>query len=613
MPLLGAHTLSPEPLPLAALLLFNRGLRFTPTPPCITRQQLTAAFLRFERTVRLRCMFGGGKAPKFRVRKPLYQPKEAEPVVERWLRRVQGGLMLRYHQLTSGGGGVRRRAADNLCRTERAALAALKQRADLVIKPADKNLGLTIIPVADYRDAQAAQVTDARVYSEVSDLPAATRAAAASLRALARQCPPALDEHLSAYIESGVQLTRPPSLYIMPKLHKMCTLADRPIKCRPIAACHSWVTTPASRYLADVLNGLLTRYPTVLRDRDQLCRELSSMRVHRDAWLVTFDVAELYPNCPHSGVVDACLAAMLAAGQPPPLASWHARLLRFVLTHNIVTVQDRHYKQICGGAMGTNCMPPAAQLYLAIKWEGLLRSVRERTGQHFPEFYRRYIDDGFTVWHGTEQSLLAFLQDLNTLLPHIRITWQYSQTQVEFLDLVVGKCCEDAWCSPAADGTVRLRTRTHQKALNLYLYIPYSSHHPPGMFASFVHAELLRYVHTCSDQHWYDCMVRKLTHRLRRRGYPTALLQRLIDRVDFAARRAQFLRSAPPAADGGGDSPIVLALPYASLIPELQPQQLLYHTYTSADPELRTHLPSRPIVAFQKCKSLAGHLVKASH
>jgi hypothetical protein len=47
--------------------------------------------------------------------------------------------------------------------------------------------------------------------------------------------------------------------------------------------------------------------------------------------------------------------------------------LEFVLKNNVVSVQDRQYRQIFGGAMGTNCMPPAAQIYLARKWEGLAK------------------------------------------------------------------------------------------------------------------------------------------------------------------------------------------------------------------------------------------------
>jgi hypothetical protein len=44
------------------------------------------------------------------------------------------------------------------------------------------------------------------------------------------------------------------------------------------------------------------------------------------------------------------------------------------------------------------------------------------------------------------------------------------------------------------------------------------------MFKSFIYAVFIRYVVTNSDEHWYDCMVRKFTHRLLQRGYPLQLI-----------------------------------------------------------------------------------------
>jgi hypothetical protein len=103
--------------------------------------------------------------------------------------------------------------------------------------------------------------------------------------------------------------------------------------------------------------------------------------------------------------------------------------------------------------------------------------------------------------------------------------------------LVIYKCAEDAWGVP--NGSVRLKVRTHQKALNKYLYIPYTSFHHRGMFKSFIYAEFIRYVVTNSDEHWYDCMVRKFTHRLLQRGYPLQLIASIANKVSHSCRQAQ--------------------------------------------------------------------------
>jgi hypothetical protein len=142
------------------------------------------------------------------------------------------------------------------------------------------------------------------------------------------------------------------------------------------------------------------------------------------------------------------------------------------------------------------------------------------------------------IFEGSEQELLSFILGvLNSTLPNIKITHTYSQFQVDMLDLVIYKCAEDAWGVP--NGSVRLKVRTHQKALNKYLYIPYTSFHHRGMFKSFIYAEFIRYVVTNSDEHWYDCMVRKFTHRLLQRGYPLQLIASIANKVSHSCRQAQ--------------------------------------------------------------------------
>ena len=207
-----------------------------------------------------------------------------------------------------------------------------------------------------------------------------------------------------------------PSLYIMPKLHKMRSM-DSLIVGRPIAACHSWVTTYASIWLADMLNSCLKDYPTVLTDRTQFVRELEGLHVNENAWLLTVDVDSLYPHVEHKGCIEACSEAVPGNSTVKFMVG---SFLQFVLKNNVVSVQGRQYKQIFGGAMGTNCMPPAAQIYLARTWEGL---AKQRMGAAFPKVFKRFIDDGFVVFEGSEQELLSFVNMLNTLLPDIKITY----------------------------------------------------------------------------------------------------------------------------------------------------------------------------------------------
>lgn len=605
-PLLGAHNLSTKRFSLDALLLLNNGLRFVPTPKDLTRDQLMASLQRFKRSVRLRCMFQDtGQFNKYKLPNPGFNPDLAPPVVEEFLQIIEDVALSRFDTVKG-----QPRQHPNLSTAQRLVLHNLRQQHDVIVKPADKNLGLTVMPTSEYHAAVLSHVSDPAVYQDVTDnVNDVIATACVRLQRLVDRYECVLGSELCKFLLQGIKMKEPPHLYIMPKLHKMKSMSA-PIVGRPIAACHSWVTTNVSVWLADILNNCLVDHPTIVTDRTHLVEEVESLRVSRDALLLTFDVESLYPHVEHEGCIDACTTAVHNPTGDGRYRFAVQEFLRLVLENNVVSVQGKKYKQVFGGAMGTNCMPPAAQLYLALKWESKAKAIwTERyPGKPFPDVFRRFIDDGFVVFEGSEQELLAFVDVLNTTLPNIKITYHYSLFQVDFLDIVIYKCMEDALTSP--DGKVRLKVRTHQKALNKYLYIPYSSYHHLGMFKSFINAELIRYVVTNSDACWYHCMVRKFTHRLKQRGYPAALIDRIASRIDFTDRQ-QYLTKCSSKSTKGGQS--VLVMPYAQLVPQLQLPQLLRDQYEQCGEDLHAVMPQRPIVAYTKNRNLGSLLVKASH
>lgn len=532
LPLIGAHNLCSEAFPHDVLMLLNNGLKFVPTPQLLSRAQLLASLQRFQRSVRLRCQFEDtGPINRYRVPNPGFQPAPAPPVVEEFLSRVESAWLARYDAVVARG----QRVANNLDSGQAEALRMLRQRSDLVIKPADKNLGLTIMRADAYHAALQQHVMDTDTYVEVPNLPQFVSATRSKLIKLVESFRAPLGDKLCEYLLQGASMDQVPHLYMLPKLHKMSSL-DSPLVGRPIAACHSWITTCMSVWLADVLNQCLKDSPTVVTDRTALVRELEQTRVHKDAWLFVFDVESLYPHVEHSGCISACAEAVRATScfTKPMIEAF----LQFVLTHNVVSVQGKQYRQVFGGAMGTNCMPPAAQLYLALKWE---KVAQDKLGAAFPRVFKRFIDDGFVVMEGTEQEVQSFADLLNSILRNIKITHARHQTEVVFLDLVVYKGRD-----VAADGSVSLNVRTHQKELNKYLYIPFHSHHHLGMFKSFVRAELIRYVVTNSTACDYTSNGFQVRPPSVPEGIPSALAHQHCQPSVICTQAAVPVRHQPP-------------------------------------------------------------------
>lgn len=82
--------------------------------------------------------------------------------------------------------------------------------------------------------------------------------------------------------------------------------------------------------------------------------------------------------------------------------------------------------------MGANFDPDNANLFM-----GYLEQHHIHTDNPFSDnilLYRRYIDDLFLVWRGTETHLHEFHDYLNGLIGSIKFSLKFDCTRIHFLD-----------------------------------------------------------------------------------------------------------------------------------------------------------------------------------
>ena len=131
-------------------------------------------------------------------------------------------------------------------------------------------------------------------------------------------------------------------------------------------------------------------------------------------------------------------------------------------------------------------------------------------------------------------SLMCFLHALNSQRTSIKLTWNISKFEVNFLDLSIAK---DMDCM--AD-QVQMYIRTYEKPMNKYLYIPYSSFHSKSVLKGFIKSRLINYVVTCSRESDFMDMRCKFRTRLLERAYPPAFIDQVFMGVCFGYRQ-QYL------------------------------------------------------------------------
>ena len=173
-----------------------------------------------------------------------------------------------------------------------------------------------------------------------------------------------------------------------------------------------------------------------------------------------------------------------------------------------------YFLQLIGTAMGTSAAVMWATIYYAYHE---VHTLIPKHG-HNLFYFKRFIDDIFGVWIGnTTTEWDAFCTDVNDFGI---LTWdiedQTPSTTVDFLDLTL-----------TIEGR-RIVSRTFQKEMNLYLYIPSASAHPDGCIKGTVFGLIRRYYaqNTCRKD--YIHFVVLLYTRLLDRGWDKEFIRRLI-------------------------------------------------------------------------------------
>ena len=144
---------------------------------------------------------------------------------------------------------------------------------------------------------------------------------------------------------------------------------------------------------------------------------------------------------------------------------------------NIFTVDDKHYLQVHGTAMGTKLAPSFANLFL-----GLFETKALAEAPFKPYICLRYIDDIFMIWTAGPENLKIFVDYLKNIHPTIKFTNSYSFTNITFLDVNLslnnGKIETDLYTKPTDKHQhllFLLCQSSHKKSYSIQFSSPFTS------------------------------------------------------------------------------------------------------------------------------------------
>jgi hypothetical protein len=208
--------------------------------------------------------------------------------------------------------------------------------------------------------------------------------------------------------------------------------------------------------------------------------------------------------------------------------------LLLIMKKNIFQFSNTFWIQKDGTAMGVPCACAWATLYFA----GFEEDMLEKYSRYLILF-RRYIDDGLGIWLWDEspECRTAWMNYKADMQTYGKLRWTFVEPckTIDFLDLTLTLQRGRISCS------------LFEKKLNLYLYLPPHSAHPPGVLKGLVTGMIIRIMRLVSDPSERRSDVQNLFYRLVARGHSHSMLKLAFSKA--IAHSTQQMRPGPASLE----------------------------------------------------------------
>lgn len=515
-----------------------------PTPTWTPLSSLKKSFSKFARSIRLTIFSNYSARPrkdKTYYANPDWNPprdstsQATEDFLANLWKKIEGSYFV----------NSRPKVRRNLTSNQQSALSTLAQDKSLTVSGTDKNLGIAIHLTSFYEShadghlSKYKRLTPAEAHTLIRDFRIA-------LKKLLRNFLEPTD-NLYKFLTKTITCASNvfPVFFLLWKIHKPTLVS------RPITPCRNYITTPASKWIDQLLQPVVKCLSTVTLDSISIIRIIETTKFPDSAVLASKDVTNLYPSIPIREGVKRVTDLLYEFPKlvDVTLIPTIFDVLLLILLNAVVTFKDQFFLQLVGTAMGT----PAAVVFAILFMYSLERDlVKEFQDQGLLLLYKRFIDDILSIFT-TLAAAERFWKKFNKLHPNIKVTGVIVPNKAIFLDCIFLKGNRFATSN-------LLDVELYQKPLNNYLYLPFSSYHTNAQKVSFISNELKRYVVHFSQELLFLCVRQLFFHRLRARGYPKGFLAKPFAQV-FYSQRQKFLypSEAPNASEA--EAPI-FAIPW---------------------------------------------------
>lgn len=591
---LSSKTLSPT-----HMSLLDKGLSFVPTTQS-DDFKVTVDLFRFFRNIRLREFFhtatdtnnepgpdasedGPLNVTQFRGKSYFVPPTNRNASIETYSRLVQQDVDTLLQNKNEY------RHYPNITREEKLALDDLQKDADIVIKSADKGGATIILNRSDYQTECHRQLSNDCFYKKLNGDPTP-------------RFKKEITQLLDTFLDVGeitkkehafltIQHPRIPTFYTLPKVHKDPLNPPG----RPIVSGIDSLTSPLSKFVDHFIRPYAEKLPSFIKDTTDMIVLIESLGpIPDDVILATFDVESLYTNVPHEGGLHAVSHFLEQQDQDArPSKSCILTLAEKVLSLNYFRFENEFFLQTKGTAMGSPMAPNFANLYVGMLEEQKI--LNPTTNNFFSNvlLYKRFIDDIFVLFRGSENSLKSFLEYLNSCSDHLKFTMTYDKNQISFLDLLIVKQDD------------MLHTNLYRKSTDRNSLLHAKSCHPHPLKNSLPYSQFCRVKRICHKTNDFEQNMEAMKNKFKVRGYKDGQINNAVaklenkNRTDMLKKRKREKKRHAP----------MFITQYSRCAQEIKPILHKHWHIIQTDESLRGIFSDPPQVVYSRGKNLRDRLV----
>lgn len=260
------------------------------------------------------------------------------------------------------------------------------------------------------------------------------------------------------------------------------------------------------------LSNALPKY--AVNNTFEFVEQTKNLTIPNNATLVSFDVKGLFTSIPTTELKDI-IHKDLNNSQTTINIQEIIALNNLCIDQSYFRFNDKFFIQKEGLPMGSPLSPLLAELFMK-NFENHLFNIKNPLIKNI-HFWRRYVDDVFCVWTGTERQLQQFLSLLNSLNTKIQFTIEKeTDHSINFLDLTI------------INQNNQLTYQIYRKPTTTDIVIPADSKHPEQTKLAAFNSMIHRLINIPLSENSYNKELDIIQTIALNNGYPTALINKIL-------------------------------------------------------------------------------------